>query len=124
MLAWGQERLHNTKSFAYARLGDLPKTEAATTDGLRLYAANGNDSIRHQAGLQLNLAFVLMHTGGTAEGLRHARTVITSLPIAHRANSVEDGRMLLDMVPANERQSTAVKSYREWVSSLSVSAVD
>jgi DNA-binding XRE family transcriptional regulator len=124
MLAWGQERLHNTKSFSYARLGDLPKTETATTDGLSLYAANGNDSIRHQAGLQLNLAFALVRTGDTAEGLRHAQTVIMSLPIAYRANSVEDGRMLLDMVPANERQSTAVKSYRAWVSSLSVPTVD
>lgn len=123
MLAWGQERLHNTKSFAYSRLGDLPKTERATAEGLSLYAANGNDSIRHQAGLQLNLAFVLVRTGDTAEGLRHAQTVITNLPTAYRANSVEDGRMLLNMLPADEQQSTVVKSYREWATGLPVSAI-
>lgn len=122
ILTWGQEVLHGTESFCYARLGNFPKAEMATKAGLNLMAENGSTSKRHTADFQLYLAFALVRTGDVGEGLRHAQHVIMGLPSAYRANSVKDGQVLLDMVPVSEQQSTTVKSYREWVSSLSVSA--
>jgi len=118
MLSWGQERLHNTESFTYSRLGLLSNAESATADGLSLYAANSPTNLRHPAQLQLNLAFALVISGDVGEGLNHARNVITALPVAHRGMRVNDGVKLLGMVPLPEQRRADVREYREWVNSL------
>ena len=91
-------------------------------DALTLRAANGHISMRHEADLQFNLAFTLVRTGDIHEGLRYAQSVISSLPEAYRANAVQNGRTLLGIVPRSENHRTEVKAYREWVSSIPVSA--
>jgi hypothetical protein len=119
ILSWGQERLHGTESFAYSRIGKLPEAEIATSDGLQLYARNGNSSIRHRAGLQLSLAFALISSGDVNEGLSHARACLSILPESHRdAHLVDYGRKLLDIVPLSDQQRPIVQEYREWVGSI------
>jgi hypothetical protein len=85
VLSWGDERLLGTEIYIYSRQGDLPKTEAATADSLRLRSANGNPSLRHQAEQQVNLAFALVRNGDASAGLGHARAVISGLPESQRA---------------------------------------
>jgi hypothetical protein len=119
ILSWSEERLLGTESFVYSRLGDRPKAEIATADSIRLRAVNGNTSIRHQAALQVNLAFALVGSGDVSGGLGHARAIISGLPESQRdARLVGDGRKLLDIVPLTARHGTQVREYREWVSSL------
>jgi transcriptional regulator with XRE-family HTH domain len=124
VMIFGQERLHGTESFCYARLGDFQRAKTAMADALTLRAANGHISMRHEADLQFNLAFALVRTGDIHEGLRYAQSVISNLPEAYRANAVRNGRTLLGIVPRSENHRTEVKAYREWVSSLSVSAIE
>ena len=119
VLFWGQERLLGTESFTYSRLGDRPKAEIATADGIRLRAANGNPSIRHQAVLQVNIAFSLVGSGDVSGGLDQARAVISGLPEMQRdARLVSDGRKLLDIIPMSDQRSAVVKEYSEWISSI------
>jgi DNA-binding XRE family transcriptional regulator len=122
VITFGQERLHGTESFCYARLGDFERAKTAMADALTLRAANGHISMRHEADLQFNLAFALVRTGDIREGLRYAQNVISGLPEAYRANAVQNGWTLLGMVPPSENHRTEVKVYREWVSSLPVPA--
>jgi transcriptional regulator with XRE-family HTH domain len=123
ILTWGHERLHGTESFIYSRLGDLPKAETATADGIRLRAANGNPSIRHKAALQVDLAFALVGSGDVSGGLSHARATISGLPESQRAaHLVGDARKLLDNIPLSDQRSAGAREYREWVSSLAGSA--
>jgi len=118
MLDWGEERLYNTESFTYSRLGKITEAERATRDGLSLYAANDDRSLRHPAGLRLNLAFTLVRSGDLREGLNLARTVIDSLPEELRGTKVEDGRKLLAMVPPARQHHADVHAYREWMNSI------
>jgi hypothetical protein len=113
VLAWGQERLHNTESFAYSRLGYLKETEAARASGLALYdAANA----RWPTTIEMNMAFCLVRSGDVNEGLSHAQAVINGLPEAERIKPItDDGRKLLSLVPLHERSKPAVQEYREWV---------
>ena len=113
VLSWGQERLHNTESFAYSRLGDLAKTEAARVAGLALYDAT---NVRWPAVLELNLAFCLVQSGDVAEGLRHAQTLIESLPEGQFSSPMaNDTRKLLRAVPLKYQRTAEVQQYREWV---------
>jgi hypothetical protein len=118
MLAWGEERLYNTESFTYSRLGKFAEAERATRDGLGLYAANDRRNLRHPAGLRLNLAFALVQSGDVREGLNLAQTVIDGLPEEVRGTYIEDGRRLLAIVPPGEQRSADVQVYREWVNSI------
>lgn len=113
VLSWGQERLHNTESFIYSRLGYLTKTEAARTDGRALYDMT---NVRWPAGLELNLAFCLVRNGDVTEGLNHAQALIVSLPGGQRDNPIiDDARKLLRLVPLKDHRSAEVQQYREWV---------
>jgi transcriptional regulator with XRE-family HTH domain len=118
MLAWGEERLYNTESFAYSRLGKTTEAERATRDGLSLYAANDERSLRHPAGLRLNLAFTLVRIGDLREGLNLAQTVIDGLPEELRGTKIADGRKLLALVPPARQHDANVQLYREWMNSV------
>ena len=122
LLAWGEERLYSTESFAYSRLGKIAQAERATRDGLSLHASNDSRNLRHPAGLRLNLAFVLVQSGDIREGLHLAQTVIDGLPEELRGNSIEDGRKLLAIVPRQAQRGTDVQAYREWMNALAAPA--
>jgi len=114
LLSWGEERLHNTESFAYSQLGDFDKAEAATTQGLALYESSSN--VRWPFGLEMNRACSLVRSGDIAEGLNHARVVIKGLPEAYCTQNVIDrGRKLLGAVPQTEQRRSSVREYRDWL---------
>ena len=113
VLSWGQERLHNTENFAYSRLGDLARTEAARDDGLALY---DTANVRWPANMELNLAFCLVRSGDVTGGLRHAQAVIDSLPEGQLSSPMANNtRKLLTAVPLKYQRTTEVQQYREWV---------
>jgi hypothetical protein len=123
LLAWGEERLVNTESFAYSRLGDYQGTERAQIQASALYRYDPSN-VRWPTGVELNKAFCIARGGDVDEGVSYARKVIMQLPAAHQTQDMFlSARDVLSAVPRAEAGRPAVNEYRDWLdSSFSVAA--
>jgi hypothetical protein len=119
LLAWGEERLRNTESFTYSRLGNLKRLESAQKAASALYKYDPSN-LRWPAGCGLNEALCLIHSGDISGGTNLARTVIEELPSPHRTPYIYKGAHdMLTAVPQSSRSLPAVREYREWLNTAS-----
>jgi hypothetical protein len=117
LLAWGEERLHNTESFTYSRLGDDRNAEEAQRAASALYKDDPSN-LRWPAGVEMNRAYCRVRNGDVTDGLAHAREIVTGLPAAHQTRGLFiHGRDVLNAVPEAERDRPVVSEYREWLNS-------
>jgi transcriptional regulator with XRE-family HTH domain len=113
---WGEERLHFTDSFVYSHLGDFARAERAQRAALPFYSSH---DLRQPAQLELHRALCLVYVGDVAEGIRHARTVISGLPNEHRIVIADLGWDILNAVPKTEQHRTEIVEYRNWLNASS-----
>jgi hypothetical protein len=117
LLAWGEERLRNTESFVYARLGDFEQLENAQRAASALYKHDPSN-VRWPAANELNKAFCLARGGDVKEGTALARAVVEGLPSPQQAQDIHRrAREVLNAVPEAERDRPVVSEYREWLNS-------
>jgi transcriptional regulator with XRE-family HTH domain len=117
LLSWGEERLHNTESFTYSRLGDDGKTESAQRAASAVYR-NDPSNVRWPAGVKLSRASCLVLNGDVTEGVAHAREAIAALPAAQQTrHELIRGREVLNAIPQPDQSRPAVSEYREWLHS-------
>jgi len=66
----------------------------------------------------MNRAFCQVRNGDVAEGLTHARKVISGLPPAHRTRGFFIvGRDVLNAIPQADGNRPVVSEYHEWLNS-------
>lgn len=117
LLGWGEERLRNTESFTYSRLGDYDSVDSALLAASRLYKYDSSN-LRWPAGAELNRAFCLVRTGDIGAGLSHARAVVASLPATHQTQDIHlAARNVLSAVSWPEVNTPELKAYRDWLDS-------
>lgn len=117
LLGWGEERLRNTESFTYSRLGNYDRVESAQLAASALYKHDPSN-VRWPTGVELNKAFCLARNGDVTEGVAHARTVIAQLPAPQQAQDIYMGaRDVLNAIPQAEGNKPAANEYREWLNS-------
>jgi hypothetical protein len=108
---WSLQRLHHTASFVHTRLGNLPAASQAQDQALALYPSS---LPRARAQIQLHRAECLVRTGEVTDGIGHATTVLEGLPDTYRTMMVLDvATSVFDGVPAEERDRTVVRNYRD-----------
>lgn len=117
---WSEENLHFTESLTYTYLGDYPRAELAQDRALALYP---KDDLRSPAQIELQRAMCLIGMGDVTQGVRHAQTIVTGLPAAHRIRPITDlAQKVLSAVPAAERSQPGVNDYRECLTDLAYHA--
>ncbi len=117
LLAWGEERLWNTESFTYSRLGNYGCTESAQQAASALYRYDPSN-LRWPAGIEMNRAFCMVRNGAVAEGVAHARKIIAELPTGQQTRGIFiHGRDVLNAVPPAQSNKPAIIEYREWLDS-------
>lgn len=117
LLGWGEERLRNTESFTYSRLGNYDRVESAQRAASALYRHDPSN-VRWPAGVELNRAFCLVRNGDVTEGVAHARTIIAELPASQQAQDIYMGaRDVLNAIPRADGDKPAANEYREWLNS-------
>lgn len=117
LLAWGEERLRNTETFTYSRLGNYKRFESAQLAASALYKHDPSN-VRWPTGVELNRAFCLARNGDVTEGIAHAQRVIAELPAAQQTRDMLiHGRDVLNAIPQAEGDRPVVNEYREWLES-------
>lgn len=112
---YGEEHLRFTESLVYTYLGDYKRACAAQDRALALYPAH---LLREPPQIELHRALCPVGAGDVTTGVRHAQTVITSLPPMHRVIAVADlGHKVLKAVPVTAHQQPDVAEYRECLTS-------
>jgi transcriptional regulator with XRE-family HTH domain len=117
LLAWGEERLHNTEIFTCSRLGNYRRLENAQKAASALYKYDPSN-LRWPAANELHKAFCLARNGDIGGGTNHARMVIEELPPTQRAPYIyASAQDVLTAVPQCNKNLPAVREYREWLNS-------
>lgn len=115
LLGWGEERLRNTESFAYSRLGDYESVDSALHAASALYKHDPSN-LRWPAGAELNRAFCLARSGDVGGGLSHARGIVARLPSAQRTQDIyRAAHGVLSAVPWSKDNALEIREYRDWL---------
>jgi hypothetical protein len=109
--SFGEERVFFVESFCYAHLGEYERAAVAQGSALRLYP---DSDARGPAQIELQRALCLVRGGDTREGLRHAREVVSKLPVTDRIQPVAGlGWEVMSAVPLADRTQSGALDYSE-----------
>ncbi|MEU6038126.1 hypothetical protein ABZ801_22205 [Actinomadura sp. NPDC047616] len=107
-IRWNFGQQHFAESWVYAGAGDEAKADEARG---RLLAHNPNYT--HDVNGRLHEAVCTVVNGGIDQGAQQATALLGSLPSTHRSAMISEvGRMVLRMVPLDQRDRPAVQDLR------------
>ncbi|GAA4073003.1 hypothetical protein [Actinomadura miaoliensis] len=105
---WCPDQTHFAESWVYAGAGNEAKADEARSNVL---AYNGD--YQYNANVRLHEALCTVANGGIDQGAQQATALLSSLPSIHRSAMISEvGRMVLRMVPLDQRDRPAVQDLR------------
>lgn len=106
---WSPSQIYFAESWVHAAAGNETKADTA-----RDRVLGRTRDYQYRANVQLHGALCMIVNGGTAEGIRHAATVIDTLAPAYRSRHIiETAHIVLRAVPRDQQTHPTVSEFRE-----------